>query len=91
MHCPVLTLAGLLVAVVGVTLFLTLAEDGPVELAHGEVFHKIKGMNCPGFKSRVGELMSDRDSTAKTRENKDLEGILLLTAATYMSTNNRSD
>lgn len=54
MHYPVLTLAGLLAAVVGVTLFLTLAEDGPVELAHGEVFHKIKGMNCPGFKSRVG-------------------------------------
>lgn len=35
--------------------------------------------------------MSDRDTTVKMRENKDLEGILLLTAATYMSTNSRSD
>jgi len=54
MRYSVLTLAGLLVAVVGVMMFLTLAEDGTVELAHGEVFHKIPGMNCPGFKSRVG-------------------------------------
>lgn len=50
---PALTLAGLLVAVVRVMLFLTLAKDGMVELAHGEVFHKIKGMNCPVLKPRV--------------------------------------
>ena len=88
---PVLTLGGLLVAVVRIMLFLTLAKDNMVELAHGEVFHEIKGMNCPGFKSRGGELTSARDTTVKTRENKDLEGVLLLTVATYMSTNSRSD
>lgn len=82
---PVLTLAGLLVGVVGVMLFLTLAKDGTVELAHRKVFHRIKGMNCPGLKSRVGELTSARDTTVKTRENKDLEGILLLTSNIYVN------
>lgn len=48
-------------------------------------------MEKASTRSRVGELTSARDTTVKTRENKDSDGILLLTVATYMPTDYRSD
>lgn len=42
-------------------------------------------MEKASTRSRVGELTSARDITVKTKENKDLEGILLLTVETHMS------